>query len=44
MVRRCVPVATQPRARELAMIGKKMHRVKSDMDDDYRDPHKFARD
>ncbi|MBP6312548.1 MAG: hypothetical protein WAR83_00545 [Flavobacteriales bacterium] len=30
--------------RELAMIGKKMHRVKSDMDDDYRDPHKFARD
>ena len=30
--------------RELAMIGKKMHRVKSDMDDDYRDPHKVARD
>ena len=30
--------------RELAMIGKKMHRVKSDMDDDYRDPHKLARD
>lgn len=30
--------------RELAMIGKKMHRVKSDMDDDYRDPHKFSQD
>ena len=27
--------------RELAMIGKKIHRVKSDLDDQYRDPHKY---
>ena len=30
--------------RELAMLGKKMHQVKSQMDDDYRDPHKFSQD
>lgn len=30
--------------RELAMLGHKMHVVKRGMDDDYKDPHKFARD
>ncbi|MBK9289019.1 MAG: hypothetical protein IPN38_15390 [Flavobacteriales bacterium] len=27
--------------RELAMIGKKIHKVKTDLDDQYRDPHKY---
>lgn len=30
--------------RELAMIGTRMHRVKSDMDDAYGDIHKFAQE
>lgn len=30
--------------RELAMIGMRMHRVKSDMDDDYKDIHKYPQD
>jgi hypothetical protein len=30
--------------RELAVIGKKMHKVKSDLDDEYGDPHRFPRD
>lgn len=30
--------------RELAMAAHRMHLVKSRMDDDYRDPHKFARE
>lgn len=27
--------------RELAVIGQKMHKVKSDMDEEYGDPHRF---
>ena len=27
--------------RELAVIGRKIHKVKTDMDEDYRDPHKY---
>lgn len=27
--------------RELALIGKRIHKVKTDIDDDNRDPHKF---
>lgn len=30
--------------RELAMIGSKMHQVKSGMDEDYGDHHKFTQD
>lgn len=30
--------------RELAMIGTRMHRVKSQMDEDYSDPHKYAQE
>ena len=28
--------------KELALAGLKMHKVKSDMDEDYSDPHKFS--
>ena len=30
--------------KELALAGLKMHKVKSAMDDDYSDPHKFAQE
>lgn len=30
--------------KELALAGLKMHQVKSQMDDDYSDPHKFAQE
>lgn len=30
--------------RELAMIGKKIHSVKSAMDEDHTDPHKYSQD
>ena len=30
--------------RELAVIGRKMHQVKRQMDDDYSDPHKYAQE
>ncbi len=30
--------------RELAMLGTRMHRVKSDMDEDYKDIHKYPQD